>query len=366
VALQVEYVAVVAGGLRLRLLRGRHVETCPLRALEGWQAVARRTGPLFRRISAGGRIGASPPHPDSVRLILNYRVALAGLSVNAFERLSPHALRVGFIIEAYDKDVRDEDIMRHNRHRDLPLADLVDQVLATLAWDVPLPQRADWLVMGAWLLQLRSRLLLPAEAPARQAAEGAADRLRERLLGLAGIQALAGWLDARPQLGRDTFARGVFARSAPEHPEALRPGEPELDVVAFLWACVDLFDSDLPQPEMAERYVPPPRADLHSVADARLRILERAANALEGRTLDQLLPEVPSTAAIAPMTPATSGTDAPPTPQAVLKRRSAWTSTFVASLEPAKRGDVLLVQEASFGPVHLALAAAMPAASNTG
>ena len=33
--------------------------------------------------------------------------------------MSPHALRVGFITEAYGKGVRDEDIMRHTRHRDL-------------------------------------------------------------------------------------------------------------------------------------------------------------------------------------------------------------------------------------------------------
>src|SRR5471030_2819744 len=70
VALRVEDVAIVAGGLRLRIMRGktdqagqgaevglprgRHVETCPVRAFEAWQAVAkRRAGPLFRRISIG-------------------------------------------------------------------------------------------------------------------------------------------------------------------------------------------------------------------------------------------------------------------------------------------------------------------------
>ncbi len=258
----------------------------------------------------------------------------------------------------------------------LPLAALVDQVLATLAWDVPLPQRADWLVMGAWLMQLRSRLLLPAEAPARQAAEGSADRLRERLLGLAEIQALAGWLDDRPQLGRDTFARGVFARSAPEHPEALRPGEAELDVVAFLWACVDLFDVDLPKPETAEVYVPAPRAELHSIPDARRRILRRLADAPDGLTLEGLLPDAApanavtsatATSAIAssagPMPP---GGEGAPSRCAALRGRSAWTSTFVAGLELAKQGHVVLAQEAAFSPVHLALAAPMPAASNTG
>ena len=136
VALRVEDVAVVAGGLRLRirrgktdqtgqgaeigLPRGRFVETCPVRAFAAWQAVARRkAGPLFRRISTGDGIGDTALHPDAVRHILARRVQMAGISVDGFDRLSAHALRVGFITEAYDKGVRDEDIMRHTRHRAL-------------------------------------------------------------------------------------------------------------------------------------------------------------------------------------------------------------------------------------------------------
>ena len=74
VALHVEDVVIVAGGLRLRIIRGktdqtgqgaeiglprgRHAETCPVRAFEAWQAVAKRNaGPLFRKISTGGGIG---------------------------------------------------------------------------------------------------------------------------------------------------------------------------------------------------------------------------------------------------------------------------------------------------------------------
>ncbi len=136
VALNVEDVALVAGGLRLRinrgktdqaghgeeigLPRGRHAETCPVLAFEAWQAVARRkAGPLFRKISTAGGIGDSALHPDAVGKILGRRVAMAGLVVDGFDRLSAHALRVGFITEAYDKGVRDEDIMRHTRHRDV-------------------------------------------------------------------------------------------------------------------------------------------------------------------------------------------------------------------------------------------------------
>lgn len=136
VALQVEDVAEVAGGLRLRiprgktdqagqgaeigLPRGKHAETCPVRAFHDWQAVAKRkAGPLFRRISTGDRIGDRAMHPDAVQRILVRRVAMAGLQLTGFDRMSAHALRVGFISEAYAQGVRDEDIMRHTRHRDL-------------------------------------------------------------------------------------------------------------------------------------------------------------------------------------------------------------------------------------------------------
>ncbi|HUZ65831.1 MAG TPA: site-specific integrase [Acetobacteraceae bacterium] len=136
VSLRVEDVAHVAGGLRLRIARGKtdpagqgaeiglprgkQAETCPVRAFDAWQAVARRqAGPLFRRISTAGGIGDTALHPDAVRRILAHRIRLAGIAVDGVDRLSPHALRVGFITEAYGRGIRDEDIMRHTRHRDL-------------------------------------------------------------------------------------------------------------------------------------------------------------------------------------------------------------------------------------------------------
>jgi integrase len=135
-SLHVEDVAIVAGGLRLRirrgktdqtgqgaeigLPRGKYAETCPVRAFEAWHAVAcRKAGPLFRKISTAGTIGNTALHPDAVRRILAHRVQMAGLTVDGFDRLSAHAMRVGFITAAYDQGARDEDIMRHTRHRDL-------------------------------------------------------------------------------------------------------------------------------------------------------------------------------------------------------------------------------------------------------
>jgi len=136
VALQVEDVTMTAAGLRVRITRsktdrkaegaeiglprGKHPDSCPVKAFQAWQAVAKRkAGPLFRSVSKAGRIGGAPLHPDAVRRILAHRSRMAGLDIEGAERLSAHALRVGFITEAYGKGVRDEDIMRHTRHRDL-------------------------------------------------------------------------------------------------------------------------------------------------------------------------------------------------------------------------------------------------------
>ena len=121
----------------------------------------------------------------------------------------------------------------------LSVPDLVAQLAAALeqaSGNITLGQKGGWVVMAAWLVWLRSRLLLPPD-PADQAAEGEGGRLRDRLLALQQAQALAGWLEGRPQLGYDVFARGQ-----PELP-ALRvdagstiANRHKVDVVEFLWA----------------------------------------------------------------------------------------------------------------------------------
>ena len=121
VGLSVEDVASVAGGLSLRLgpsqvllPRGAEAGLCPVRAFDAWQAVARRrAGPLFRRVSAKGRIGDEALHPDAVRRILAHRAELAGLGSP-----SAHALRAGFVAEARARGAEEEEILRQTRHRD--------------------------------------------------------------------------------------------------------------------------------------------------------------------------------------------------------------------------------------------------------
>ena len=230
----------------------------------------------------------------------------------------------------------------------LSLPDLVDQLAAAVhraGPSVPLGQRADWLVMAAWLLQLRSRLLLPQDAPAADTA-GAnleADRLRHGLAGLDAVQALAGWLTARPQLGHDVFARG--------QPEWVGPAGGsghQADVIEFLWAALAAFDADLPAAETVAAYRPAWQ-DLHSVADARARIQRMLPGNPEGYTLGQLRPQA-----------APDGSASDGSASGTLKRRSAWSSTFVACLELAKQGEVRLGQEEAFAPIHVRFGGSAP------
>lgn len=134
--IRVEDLAFTDEGLRLTLPRsktdaagegaevgiptGSNPETCPVAALRGWLDAAGFTaGPVFRKIRADGSIMEASLHPTSVGRILQKRAAEAGLTINPGERLSAHGLRAGFITETYRAGARDEDIMRHTRHRDL-------------------------------------------------------------------------------------------------------------------------------------------------------------------------------------------------------------------------------------------------------
>ena len=161
----------------------------------------------------------------------------------------------------------------------ISLAALVDQLVAALRQapaKMPLGQKGDWVVMAAWLVQLRARLLLPADAPAQQEAAAEADVFRGRLVALEEIQALAGWLERRPQLGHDVFGRGqpeIFGVS-------VEAGQ-AVDVVEFLWASLALFDDDTAAADTATVYQARP-FELYAVAEARERILQLLAEAPEG------------------------------------------------------------------------------------
>ncbi|GAB0117881.1 hypothetical protein [Acidisoma sp. 7E03] len=196
----------------------------------------------------------------------------------------------------------------------LPVHALVTQLLEAMQAPVPLPEKADWLIMAARIVEWRARLLLPAESDERRAAEADAVILRDRLLALDAARRLAAWLDNRPQLGRDLWPARLG--------EAGSGAAAEPDVIEFLWASIAVFEGF--QTVAAPVYSPqlPP---LHSVADAAARILQRLKATPGGLPLPDLLP--------------------PPEPGRGLRARSRWTSTFAAGLELAKQGRVTLSQE---------------------
>lgn len=219
----------------------------------------------------------------------------------------------------------------------LPLVALVDQLATALHHAppaTPLGQKGDWVVMTAWLVQLRSRLLLPADLAAQPQAEAQAVELRDRLVDLQAMQALARWLDGRLQLGRDVFARGQ-----PEDFAAALEAEHAVDVVEFLWASLALFDEAADAVDTAAVYQPP--RHWYSVVAARAHILALLAQAPDGGRLEQFLPDVAEAAV--------SGEEI----RFRVRRGLAWGCTFVASLELAKQGDLALAQEGPFEPIHV-------------
>jgi len=225
----------------------------------------------------------------------------------------------------------------------LSFVTLIDQLAIALQQSsaiTPLGEKGDWLVMAAWLVQLRSLLMLPAHTPARQHAEAEGHQLRRHLVERQQTQALAAWLAGRPQLGHDVFLRGQPAMSG--LPVDASPGAssgsdaPQLDIVEFLWASLMLFDDDLQGADTTARYRPP-WLGLYGVPEARQRILRSFTEVPDERPLESLLPP-------------RSGTHTP----AALWRRSAWSSLLVASLELEKQGVAVLQQAAAFQPIRIA------------
>jgi len=224
------------------------------------------------------------------------------------------------------------------------LADQLTTALAASGHTTPLAHQGEWVVMAAWLVWLRSRLLLPPDAPAQVAAAVEAARLRDRLLALRAAQGLAAWLAARPQLGHDVFARG-----APEWVGTGPATAHQVDVVGFLWASMALFDDAARHGDTGAVYRPPWH-DLHSPLDARQRILALLASLPDGASLDRFLPAAEAERHISA--------------HASLRQRSAWASTLLAGLELTRQGDVALAQLGDFTPIHVRpMAAAAPLAA---
>jgi segregation and condensation protein A len=202
---------------------------------------------------------------------------------------------------------------------------LVDRYLEVIegARRVRIELAADWLVMAAWLAWLKSRLLVPEEERGQEEEDPvlAAQRLTERLAELDRMRAVAEWLAKRPQLGRETFARGA--------PESLTV-EDRSGLVADLTQLLRAYASARRRSAASRPHMPKPRK-LWSVAEALGRLRALLGGAGPGwNTLMTFLPAE----LVSP-----------------LDRRAAVGSTFVAALEAARGGAVELRQDRLFGPV---------------
>lgn len=213
------------------------------------------------------------------------------------------------------------------RHRidlgPISAASLADQVAAALEVSegaAPLERQGAWVVDASWLVLLKSRLLLsapPEDASEEPAAEAARPREHAAVLGAA-----ADWLEGRPQLGRDTFARG-------RRPSAAKPG-----FAALLEAALVVFRGPAGRPDEQVYRPAPPR--LWRVSDALAMVRTMLARVPEGGTLALFLPRVARGA-----------------PDRDVRTRAAVASTFLAGLELARDGTAGLEQEVPFGPVSL-------------
>ena len=180
---------------------------------------------------------------------------------------------------------------------------------------VDLSRWGEWLVMAATLAHLRSRLLLPKDAPEARAALDEAEALRRVLVERTVIQRAAEWLDRRSQLGRDVFARGGVG-------DSITATSRVADITDLFRACLVV----LRVPEQADAHQFR-RVPFWRVADAVTRITRMLAEQPGGGELGMFLPAVDASA-----------------PERELCCRTALASTFVAGLELAREGAIRVEQ----------------------
>jgi segregation and condensation protein A len=132
--------------------------------------------------------------------------------------------------------------------------------MARLEKRVPLERRAGWVVLATRLVELWSRLLLPATPEAGEAARRDAERELARLRELRFIKAATAWLETRPQSGLDVFTRPRRSR------------DPRVaSYMQLMEACLTLLEREEADAGDAAVYQPPARR-LFSVPDALARI----------------------------------------------------------------------------------------------
>lgn len=206
--------------------------------------------------------------------------------------------------------------------REISILELVQQYLKYIAdaQSLKLELAADYLVMAAWLTYLKSGLLLPKDPEVDPSPEELALRLQMRLERLNAMREAGSRLLARDRIGRDVFMRGA--------PEGLR-------VVKNRHWQAEYYDLISAYSRVKARTAPA----IHVVKPRMVMTLEDAlvrVSLMLGETIDWM-----------------DIRDFMPSDASPELRKSALASSFVAALELARQGKLVLDQEDSFTPLRL-------------
>jgi segregation and condensation protein A len=206
----------------------------------------------------------------------------------------------------------------------ISISALAEQYLAYInaARRLRLEIAADYLVMAAWLAYLKSRLLLPEPPQAEPDPTDMAAALRFQLQRLEAMRKASDALQALPQLGIDFFMNA--------RPERVR----RIEVPVY----------HLPLYELLQALAAPQRrtkAPTYTLKTQKLFALEDALGRV--RTMVGFMPEWSELSSFMPEL----------LEEKPLERRSAIASTFAASLEMAKFGEITIRQDSTFGPIYL-------------
>lgn len=198
--------------------------------------------------------------------------------------------------------------------RVFPINTIVDQYLIHIDQNPKLvDENAQYLVMAAYLIQIRSRLLIEDNTPAQEAANAELRRLRDTLIQLDAIKKIAAEIAKQPILGSDTLIRGHNPEPVKLH---YRYDETVTDLV-LTWLAI-------------QKDIDPTKIDIEpsrlaSMDDALIRI-------------DHLL----SIGAYTQWTPIDA---AAPKASDELEQRAHIASTFAASLELARQNKIDIIQD---------------------
>lgn len=192
----------------------------------------------------------------------------------------------------------------------------------TRARHLRLELAADYLVMAAWLAYLKSRLLLPAP-PGDEEPSGAelAAMLAFQLQRLSAMKKAAAKLYERPQLGQAFFKRGATEALKIENRAAFE---------VTLYDILRAYARQHGRQEGSTLHIAP--TELYSIEDALQRLRSLVGNIPDWTVLASFLPRGFKDRLLA---------------------RSALASSFVATLELARNGQIDIQQSGPYAPLYV-------------